>query len=181
MSHHVLLLSSLASDAMLQDPSPAKQRELQTLGMQAAFLVQARLITYQHAVALVKAARRTKLSIASLSGIHTPQPIVTGCELVKVGLLTAAEVFDACCSDINFACLWQDGRSHAGIYARLKFLTARSLNRLVQSGKMPLPQAQRLCEPLLAMNDGKEVVPPLLPLPGTVAQRNVGWTSPHSR
>ncbi|MBX9688019.1 MAG: hypothetical protein K2X27_15035 [Candidatus Obscuribacterales bacterium] len=124
--------------------------ELRKAAVDALILTRCGDITYDHAVAVMKAAARTGHTVRALLGLEASPVAVIGEELVLSGVLTQFEVVDVIEESLQKdKLLWKGQMIASTLVANLKFAASVSLSKLVNSGKLSIHQAHSICQELL--------------------------------
>lgn len=106
-------------------------------------------ITYEHAVAAMKAMQRTGHGIRELLAVEASPASVIADELVHSGVLTEFEVMDIIEESLQRDNIWKGSMTGSTIIANLKFAASLAVNRMVAEGSISLEQAKSLCRELL--------------------------------
>lgn len=124
--------------------------ELRKAAIDAVIMVRCSEITYDHAVAAMKAVIRTGHSIRDLLGLEASPVQIISDELIRSGVLTQFEVVDIIEEALQREALWKGTVSaDSTIIANLKFAASLSINRMVADGTVSISHAQALCNELL--------------------------------
>lgn len=122
--------------------------EVRKSAIDAIILTRCGDITYEHAVAAMKAVLRTGHSVRELLGLEASPVNVISEELVRAGVLTEFEVLDIIEEALQRATLLK-GIVGQTLIANLKFAASLAINRMVGEGTIGVEHAQSLCHDLL--------------------------------
>lgn len=106
-------------------------------------------ITYEHAVAVLRAVVRRQTSVAELLGLEDSPMNVISKDLIQSGVLSPFEVIDIIEEALQRESLWNGASVGPTLIASLKFAASLSINRMVANGQISLQRAQSLCRDLL--------------------------------
>ena len=123
--------------------------ELRKAAIDAIIMVRCSEITYEHAVAAMKAVVRTGRTIRDLLGLEASPVNIISEELIRSAILGEYEVVDIIEEALAREALWKGNSTDSTIIANLKFAASLSINRMVADGTVSITHAQALCEELL--------------------------------
>lgn len=106
-------------------------------------------ITYEHAVAALKAVMRKGITIQELLGLEDSPVNVISKDLIESGVLTTFEVIDIVEESLQRETLWNGATVGPTLVASLKFAASLAINRMVANGEISMQRAQGLCRELL--------------------------------
>lgn len=106
-------------------------------------------ITYDHAVAALRAVMRTGRGIRELLGLEASQASEIGDELVLWGVLSSEEVYDIFEQTLQREASWRSQLVDKTLIANIKFAASLAINRKLSEGTLTVREAQLLCNELL--------------------------------
>ncbi len=123
--------------------------EMRRTALDALVLLRSGEITYDHAVAALRAVVRTGRGIRDLLGIESSQVVEMGDELVLWGVLSIEEVFDIIEQTLQREASWRAQMVNKTLIANLKFAASLAVNKRLSEGSLTVREAQLLCNELL--------------------------------
>lgn len=123
--------------------------DLRKTALDALILLRSSEITYDHAVAALRAVVRTGRGIRDLLGAESSQVVEMGDELVLWGVLSIEEVFDIIEQTLQREASWRAQMVNKTLIANLKFAASLAVNKRLSEGSLTVREAQLLCNELL--------------------------------
>ena len=123
--------------------------DLRRTALDALILIRCGEITYEHAVAVLRAVVRTGRSIRALLGLEESSAAQIGDELVQANILSSDEVFDIIEQTLQREASWRAQMVSKTLVANLKFAASLSINKKISEGSLTVRDAQSLCNELL--------------------------------
>lgn len=117
--------------------------------LDAVILIRCGEITFEHAVAGVKAAMRTGKPLHELLGMPASPVLVLSKEFYDSGLFTEVEVTDLVEESLQRETLWQGTAVTDNLVANLKFAATLVINRMLANGELSREQATLITQDLL--------------------------------
>lgn len=122
--------------------------DLRRTVLDALVLVRCSEITYDHAVAALRAVKRTGRDIRELLGLEPSSVTAIGDELVLWDVLSIDEVYDITEQTLQREANWRAPMVSKTIVANLKFAASLSINKKMSDRSLTVREAQLLCNEL---------------------------------
>lgn len=123
--------------------------EMSQMALDSLILIRCGEITYDHAVAALRAVIRTGRGIRDLLGLEESPVGTLSDELVSAGVLSSNEAMDIIEQTMQREAIWRAAVVTKTLIANLKFAASLSVNRMLTEKTITAREAQKLCNELL--------------------------------
>lgn len=123
--------------------------ELRHTMIDALIFVMCGEVTYEHAVAAVRAANRTDQNLCDLLGISGSPLSILGHEFRLSGLFHEIEIADLVEESLQRETVWEGIYVTENLSAQLRFAASLTLSKMLDNGTLSAAHAQKICRELL--------------------------------
>ena len=122
--------------------------KMRATALDAVILIRCGEITYDHAVAALRAVRRTGRGIRELLGMESSPVSAIGDELIVFNVMSREEVMDIIEQTLQREAIWRASLVGKTLVANLKFAASIAINRKLSERSITIRDAQNLCTEL---------------------------------